>query len=74
MFVYHMTYYDDTDCKVLTEKGFVGASTYADAADKLVEYYGVENVVSCYLEELENILCFSDLQAILNSNDDKKKE
>jgi hypothetical protein len=53
MFLYHMTYYDDTDCKVLTEKGFIGASTYADAADKLVEYYGRNNVVSLYLDVLD---------------------
>lgn len=74
MFLYHMTYYDDTDCKVLTEKGFIGASTYADAADKLVEYYGRANVIGLYLAEQDNILNFSDLQAMLNADDDKKKE
>ena len=56
MFRFIVTFWDDGDSAVMTEKGFVAGENYGEAANRLVEYYGEENIVDINLCALDNIL------------------
>ena len=56
MFRYKVTYFDEIDKIVATESGILAARTYGEAADRLVELYGKENVNVIGLYELDNWL------------------
>ena len=56
MFRFKVTYYNEISCAVTTESGILTAETYGDAADRLVEIYGKENINVIGLYELDNWL------------------
>jgi hypothetical protein len=56
MFRYKITYFDEIDKEVLTENGIVAGETYGEAADRLVEIYGKENINVIGLYELDDWL------------------
>ena len=56
MFYYKVQYWDEDICEPQDENGLVAASNYGDAALKVIDYYGHENIVSLTLIEWEDIL------------------
>ncbi len=56
MYYYLVEYWDSDSQEVVTESGMTSGNAYGAAADKVVELYGSENIVSVKLTELENIL------------------
>lgn len=62
MFRYKVNYFDEIDKIVATESGILVAKTYGEAADRLVELYGKENVNVIGLYELDNWLTDEQLK------------
>ena len=60
MFEYVIEYYDVDNCEDATDAGFVSASTWAEAAQKLSDYYGEKQVISLNLTMNEDIYSFED--------------
>ena len=56
MYRYNVEFFDEIESKVTKERGLVGAETFGTAADKLVEYYGKDNIFEMNLEEIEAIM------------------
>lgn len=56
MYYYLVEYWNSDSQEVVTESGMTSGDTYGAAADKVVELYGPESIVSVKLRELENIL------------------
>lgn len=62
MFRYEINYWDEDMQESATEKGIVSAATYGGAAEKIVSYYGKDNIIDIRLYELEDILTDEDVQ------------
>lgn len=60
MFEYVIEYYDLDTGNEATDAGFVSASTWAEAARKISEYYGEGNTVSLNLSMTEDIYSFEE--------------
>lgn len=50
---------------IVTERGLIAANNYGDAAQRIAEYVGEENVVDLSIYECENPLCYDDLKDFL---------
>lgn len=61
MFRYKVTYFDEIDKIVATESGILSAETYGEAANRLVEIYGKENINVIGLYELDTWLTDAQL-------------
>ena len=61
MFRFKITYLDEIEKKVATESGIVAGKTYGEAADRLVEIYGKENLTAIGLYELDTWLTDAQL-------------
>jgi len=57
MFKYKIEFWDEIDNKVIFENGITCGTDYGEAANKVAEFYGYENVISITLTELEKIMC-----------------
>ena len=53
-FKYKVTWYCDYDGDEKLDCGLVYATDYGNAANKLLEDYGKDNVIDIYLQELED--------------------
>ena len=60
MFEYVVEYYNIDICREVTDAGFVSASTWAEAARKISEYYGAGNTISLNLSMVEDIYSFEE--------------
>ena len=69
MFQYSVYFWDEDEGKERTVKGIVSVDTYGDAADRLVDYYGADNVISMELMELEDVLETDELKEVVESCD-----
>lgn len=69
MYHYWTEFWDEVEQKIDTEEGLVGGSSYSNAADKLIEFYGKKNIFSIKLEEWEEILVKEDVIEGLTKND-----
>ncbi len=56
MFRFKVEYFDTVEHKDNSDKGILGATSYAAACDELIKYYGADNILSIYLYELESPL------------------
>ena len=56
MFYYKIDFWDEIDHEERQESGIMSAKDYAEAAGKVVGYYGASNVIGIYLEEWEDVL------------------
>ena len=79
MFIYSVYYYDDFNEEMATDKGLVGAATFEEATDKVVNnlYDGVVSVAIHSLETSEDgYATFNDIDEFLGSIeiDIKEKE
>lgn len=61
MFYYCVRYWDEIDCIERKDSGLVVANDYNFATDKVVKYYGKENVFSVTVEQWEEILCEDEI-------------
>ena len=62
MFRYEINYWDEYDNKQESNKGIISAENYGIAANKIVDYYGEENIIDIKLYPLEEILTDDDLK------------
>lgn len=62
MFSYIVTYFDSYEGKTVTEKGLLVAETYGGAADKLVNYYGKDYLITLVLTEINDILTVDQIK------------
>lgn len=60
MFEYVIDYYDIDNGNEATDSGFVSASTWAEAARKISEYYGEGDTISLNLTMIEDIFSFEE--------------
>ena len=69
MFYYKVKCYDEIDYKETNESGIVAAKDYNEAMSKIDEYYGIQNIVSVYIEEWEDILTEDNVMIGFNKCD-----
>jgi len=55
MFKYKVHVFDDMTDKCEDETGLVAADGYAEAIDKVIDYYGASKLVGVYLEKWDDI-------------------
>ena len=62
---YDVTVWDTYDSNETSERGITYAKDYGEAANRIVEYYGAEYVISMSITEWDNELCLplSDIKA-----------
>ena len=68
MFRFTVDFYDEETHGPNTDKGIVGTSTYGAAADRLVEYYGKENIVSISLYEIEEVVIDDEILEMIDED------
>ena len=56
MYHYYVEFWDELDQKNRSDSGLTWGATYGDAANRVVEYYGLENVSNIQLEEWESVM------------------
>ena len=66
MYYYLVEYWDSDSQKVVTESGMTSGETYGAAADKVVELYDLENIISIELTKLEDILYEEEILDMFN--------
>lgn len=66
MYYYLVEYWDSDLQKVVTQSGMTSGETYGAAANKVDEFYGLENIISIKLIELEDILGEEEILDMLN--------
>ena len=59
MFRFNISWWDERE--KLEEKGIVHGTDYGDAANRLVDYYGREHIISIELYELDDIVTDEDV-------------
>ena len=64
MFRYEINYWDEYDNRQESDKGIISAENYGIAANKIVNFYGEENIIDIKLYPLEEILTDDDLKDI----------
>lgn len=57
MYHYIVDYFDSIDLCDRKDSGLVAAVDYGTAVNKIVNFYGKENIFSITIEEWEDILC-----------------
>ena len=62
LYSYKIRYYDEDKNEVITNTGIVTANSYAEAADRVVKYYG-ESCFICFddLTDQGNLLTIEDI-------------
>lgn len=63
---YQVEYWDDDDREAKTEKGFVTGETHGKAVDRLVSYFGAENICEIKIYECEEVLCDEEITDMIN--------
>ena len=72
MFRYEVEFWDEIDKIERKESGFIAAKRYGAAANKVVDYYGKNNVSSITLSEMLNPICDEEMREVVKEN--KKNE
>lgn len=60
MFYYVVEYWDNEEQKTVHESGLVGATSYSEAAERLIGYFGF-HLSSMELTEWETVLCEEEI-------------
>lgn len=67
MFKYVVEFWDEIEEKVANSTGLCAATSYADACNRLLAYFGEENISSIQLEEYFDVMEIDDVKdAIIN--------
>lgn len=61
MFKYKVHVFNDMADKFKDETGLVAAEGYAEAIDKVIDYYGASNLVGVYLEKWDDIFASDEI-------------
>jgi len=61
MYHYYVEFWDELDQKNRSDSGLTWGATYGDAANRVVEYYGRDNVISVQLSEWESVVPEEDV-------------
>jgi hypothetical protein len=48
----------------VTEHGIIAAKNYGKAVNRVVEFYGKDNIIEISIYELENPLCMEEIQEL----------
>jgi len=56
MYHYYVEFWDELDQKNRSDSGLTWGATYGDAANRVVEYYGLENISTIQLEKWESVM------------------
>ena len=56
MYHYYVEFWDELEQRNCSDSGLTWGVTYGDAANRVTEYYGVENVSTIQLEEWESVM------------------
>ena len=70
MFCYKVHFFDKFDQKTKTDSGLVAANDYGTAANKLVDFYGKENIKILGLYEVNDILLQDEIIEMLDDKFD----
>lgn len=62
---FQMNYYDEINDDMSSDTGLIAAADWGDAANRVVKYYGNDNVSSFRLEELDDVLLDEDLLDVI---------
>ena len=68
MYRYTIQFIDELNDEKLSEKGICSGANYGEATNKVVAYYGAENVIEIKIYEIEDILCDEELKNELGEN------
>ena len=71
MYKYRVEFWDEVEGIVTYENGVTDGGSYSEAADHISDYYGVENLMSMKLEELDTILLDDDLKNMFDDEVEK---
>ena len=61
MFKYQVDFWDEFNKISTTEQGLTSAISYGEAAEKITDFYGKDNIYSIYIEAWGNILTKDDI-------------
>lgn len=61
LFVYHVEFYDEVTSEDTSEKGITCGNDIGDAANKITEWYGKNNVYSLKLTPYEQVITEEDI-------------
>lgn len=61
MFHYTVDFWDDEIKESQQETGIVGATTYSEAAQRISDYYGADNIVTISMTQWEDLITTDDL-------------
>jgi len=65
MYHYVADFWDEIDEQRKIEQGFLAASSYSEAIDCVIEYYGKENIFEVTLCKDNDLLTESDIKEML---------
>ena len=69
MFRYKVRYNDELEnYTIKTESGIVVAANYSEAADRVVEFYGRDNIVVLGLYEIDQVIAEPEIRDMFNEN------
>ena len=68
MFYYKISFWGELENRQIEESGLVSATSYAEATQKLMDFYGEDNVVTTVLEKWEDVVIEDDLLNALETN------
>ena len=58
-FEYKVNFLPSDSTEIAEERGLVSASNYVEAINKLMEYFGEENIIDIYLQAWDTCDCLS---------------
>ena len=58
-FEYKVNFLPSDSTEIVEEKGLVSASNYVEATNKLMKYFGEENIIDTYLQAWDTWECLS---------------
>ena len=62
MFCYKVKFWDDFDEVTKELNGLLSAEDYGSAANRIIDYYGKENVITLMLEEIDSPIEQEDIE------------
>ena len=64
---YEVEFWDDDNMATKVEKGLVSEETHGKAVDRLVSYFGAENIGEIKIYECEEVLCDEEIADMIKT-------
>ncbi len=74
MFKFRVEFWDEEAQDCLFENGITDGKDYGEAANRVTDYYGRDNIVNMELEELNNIIISDEVEHIFKPQEIKDNE